>query len=54
MRQPWRDAVDMNSEAPQPKENDEIDLEEIQFAAAETPTNTTQPELHAQTRELAE
>lgn len=43
----------MNTHPPQPQDDD-IDPEEIQFAADETPTDVTPPELNKQTKELTE
>ena len=54
MRQPRREAVSMNTFAPQTNEDDDIDPEEIQAAADETPTDLTAPELNEQTKELTE
>lgn len=42
----------MNPHPPEPDEDDEIDPEEIQAAADETPTDVTPPELSEQTKEL--
>jgi len=42
----------MNSQAPQPNEDDDIDPEEIQSASDETPTDVTAPELNEQTKDL--
>jgi|GEM_PF-1456221 len=52
MRQSRREAKDMNSQAPQPNEEDDIDPEEIQSASDETPTDVTAPELNEQTKDL--
>ncbi|MGB8168510.1 MAG: hypothetical protein WCF18_13515 [Chthoniobacteraceae bacterium] len=42
----------MNSQTPQPNEDNEIDPEEILSAADETPTDVTAPELDEQTKQV--
>lgn len=44
----------MNLQTPVPNEDDDIDPEEIQAAADETPTDVTAPEVNEQTKELTE
>lgn len=44
----------MNARLPEPNEDDDIDPEEIQDAADETPTGVTPPEMNAPTTELTE
>ena len=42
----------MNPQTPEPDADDEVDPEEIQAAADETPTDVTPPELNEQTKNL--
>jgi hypothetical protein len=42
----------MNPQTPEPNADDEVDPEEIQAAADETPTDVTAPEVSEQTKEL--
>ena len=44
----------MNPQSPRPNEDEEVDLEAIQAASDETPTDLTPPELSAQTKDLTE